>query len=55
MGTPEITARGANEDLMVEIAVMIETVLTNHENPEVIASIRERVNKTMEKYPLFAY
>jgi len=55
LGTPAITTRGAKEDLMTEIAEMIETVLSNVENEAVIASVRERVNKTMEKYPLFAY
>ncbi len=55
LGTPAITTRGAKEDLMLEIAEMIETVLSNVENEEVIKSVRERVNKTMEAYPLFAY
>lgn len=55
LGTPAITTRGAKEPLMEEIAEMIETVLSNVENEAVIASVRERVNKTMEAYPLFAY
>lgn len=33
---------------MLEIAEMIETVLSNVENEEVIAQVRARVNKTME-------
>jgi glycine hydroxymethyltransferase len=55
LGTPAITTRGAKEDLMSEIAEMIETVLSNVENEEVIASVRTRVNETMKNYPLFAY
>ena len=55
LGTPAITTRGAKEDLMLDIAEMIETVLSNVENEEVIAQVRARVNKTMEKYPIFAY
>jgi len=55
LGTPAITTRGAKEPLMEEIAEMIETVLSNVDNEEVIKSIKERVNKTMENYPLFAY
>ena len=55
LGTPAITTRGAKEDLMVEIAEMIDTVLHAPEDPAVIAAVRERVNKTMEKYPMFAY
>ena len=52
LGTPAITTRGAKEDLMLEIAEMIETVLSNVENEEVIAQVRARVNETMKKYPL---
>ena len=55
LGTPAITTRGAKEDLMTEIAEMIETVLSNVDNEEVIASVRARVNETMKHYPLFAY
>ena len=38
---------------MLEIAEMIETVLSNVENEEVIAQVRTRVNETMKKYPIF--
>ena len=55
LGTPAITTRGAKEPLMEEIAEMIEIVLSNVENPAVIQSVKERVNKTMEKDPLFGY
>lgn len=55
LGTPAITTRGAKEDLMVEIADMIEEVLNAPEDERVIASVRQRVNETMKQYPLFAY
>ena len=55
LGTPAITTRGAKEDLMVEIAEMIETVLNAPEDQAVIAAVRARVNETMKAYPLFAY
>ena len=55
LGTPAITTRGAKEDLMVEIAEMIEEVLNAPEYERVIASVRQRVNETMKQYPLFAY
>ena len=55
LGTPAITTRGAKEDLMVEIAALIEEVLNDPENEEVIASVRQRVNEKMKNYPLFAY
>ena len=54
-GTPAITTRGAKESLMGEIVEMIDTVLSNPENPAVIAAVREKVNKTMSDYPMFAY
>jgi glycine hydroxymethyltransferase len=40
---------------MEEIAEMIETVLSNVDNENVIKSVKERVNKLMADYPLFAY
>ena len=48
LGTPAITTRGAKEDFMGEIVELIDTVLSNPESPEVIASVREKVNRTME-------
>ena len=47
LGTPAITTRGAKEELMGEIVEMIDTVLSNPEDEKIIASVREKVNKTM--------
>ena len=55
LGTPAITTRGAKEDLMVLIADLIEEVLNSPEDENVISSVRQRVNETMSKYPLFVY
>lgn len=55
LGTPAITTRGAKEDLMDEIAEMIEQVLDAPTDENVIASVRTRVNETMKQYPLFAW
>ncbi len=55
LGTPAITTRGAKEDLMKDIAEMIETVLNSPHDELVIASVRAQVNETMKQYPLFAY
>ena len=55
LGTPAITTRGAKEDMMVLIADLIEEVLNSPEDDKVIAKVREKVNQTMSKYPLFAY
>lgn len=55
LGTPAITTRGAKEEMMGEIAEMIDTVLSNPESEAVIKSVREKVNATMTNYPIFAY
>ena len=55
LGTPAMTTRGAKEDMMVLVAELIETVLDAPENPEVIASVRQRVNDVMAAYPMFAW
>ena len=55
LGTPAITTRGAKEDMMILIADLIEEVLNNPDDEHVIAGVRNKVNDTMKKYPLFAY
>ena len=55
LGTPAITTRGAKEDLMLEIADMIETVLNAPEDDAVIARVRSHVNELMKDYPIFAW
>ena len=55
VGTPAITTRGAKEPLMGEIVEMIDTVLSDYENESVIKAVREKVNATMNEYPMFAY
>jgi glycine hydroxymethyltransferase len=55
LGTPAITTRGVKEDMMGEIVELIDTVLHNPEDHAVIASVRAKVNETMNKFPMFAY
>lgn len=55
LGTPAITTRGAKEELMDEIADMIENVLNNPHDENTICSVKERVNSTMASYPLFTW
>ena len=55
VGTPAITTRGVKEGFMAEVVEMIDTVLSNHDKPEIIKSVRERVNEIMVTYPMFAY
>lgn len=53
LGTAAITTRGTKEDLMNEIAEMIEMVLNAPNDESVIAKVKERVNTRMKDYPLF--
>lgn len=55
LGTAAITTRGAKEDLVVEVAALIERVLDNYDNESVIAEIRTYVNNLMKDYPLFVW
>lgn len=54
-GAPAITTRGAKEELMENIVEMIDTVLSNPENNATIKAVREKVNATMQEYPLFGW
>lgn len=54
-GTPAITTRGVKENLMGEIVDMVDAVLSAPENEQSIKAVREKVNKLMEDYPLFAW
>ncbi len=53
LGTPAITTRGADTDMMVVIAELIEKVLNSPEDENVIAGVRTEVNEMMTAYPLF--
>ncbi len=55
LGTPAITTRGAKEDLMVEIAALIDEVLSHVDDEKVIGNVRSHVNDLMKNYPIFAY
>lgn len=55
VGTPAITTRGVKEDMMGEIVEMIDRVLAEPENDTIIKSVREKVNETMVKYPIFGW
>ncbi len=52
VGTAAITTRGYKEDAMQTIVDMIDEVVLNPENEEVLSSVRKKVNKFTEGYPL---
>lgn len=55
LGTPAITTRGVREEVILEIVEMIDTVLSHHDNTQVLHGVKEKVMQTMKDYPLFAY
>ncbi|MFA8449416.1 MAG: serine hydroxymethyltransferase [Bacteroidales bacterium] len=55
VGTPAITTRGLKEEHMAPIVDLIDEVISNIDNEEVIASVRNKVNNLMKVFPLFAY
>ena len=55
LGTPAMTTRGAKEDLMVEIAALIDEVLSHVDDEKIIEKVRHHVNDLMKNYPIFAY
>jgi glycine hydroxymethyltransferase len=55
VGTPAITTRGAREDLIETVVELIDEVIMHIEDEKVIGSVKEKVNKLMKDYPLFAW
>lgn len=55
VGTAAMTTRGLVEDDMIRIVDLIDRVLCNHDNDQIIASVRGEVNEWMLNYPLFTY
>ena len=53
IGTSAITSRGMNEADCIEIVEWIDGVLTHLDNDSYIADIKSKINKKMERYPLY--
>lgn len=53
VGTAAMTSRGMKEKDMVAIVGLIDRVVTNHENEAIISETKKKVNKMMEKFPLY--
>lgn len=53
VGTAAITTRGFSESDCLKVVDWMDEVITNHENVEVISSVRNRVNAFMEQFPLY--
>ena len=53
LGTPAITTRGMKEDEMREIARLIHRVLTNVDDEQVIADVKDKVKELCRAFPLY--
>lgn len=54
VGSAAVTTRGFGEAEMKEVALIIASVLKDHENKEVLTEARKRVSALTEKFPLYA-
>jgi len=54
IGTPAATTRGMKESEMEIIAVLINKVISNYDNEEVLASVRNEVRELCSRFPLYA-
>ena len=52
IGTPAVTTRGMKEKEMIEIADMIDTLLT-HRDKKTISNVKARVKELVKKFPLY--
>jgi glycine hydroxymethyltransferase len=55
VGTPAITTRGFKEDLMPVIAGLIDEVIAHSGDESYPEKVREKVNRLVKDYPLFAW
>lgn len=53
LGTPALTTRGMKEPEMEQVADMIERVLTNVDNDDVLAEVRQDVIALTKQFPLY--
>ncbi len=53
IGTPAVTTRGLREMDVVQIVDLIDEVISNIDDEQVIAAVKEKVNTMMARFPLF--
>ncbi len=54
IGTSAITTRGLVESDMIKIVKFIDRAISNFDNEEILAEVRDEVNEMMSKFPIFA-
>ncbi len=55
VGTPAITSRGMKETEVVQIVEWIDQVISDPENMDNLAGIKNQIHEMMEQYPLFTW
>jgi glycine hydroxymethyltransferase len=53
LGTPPLTTRGLKEAEMKQVAAWIDEAITNHQNEEKLAEIKNQVKNLTKKFPLY--
>ncbi|MBL4715142.1 MAG: serine hydroxymethyltransferase [Bacteroidia bacterium] len=53
VGTAAVTSRGMNEDDVLQVVELIDDALMNKDDETKVSSIKEKVNKFMERFPLY--
>jgi glycine hydroxymethyltransferase len=53
VGTPAITSRGMQEKDVVKVVELIDEALQNVDNPKQLKAVKKKVNRLMEKFPLY--
>ncbi len=54
IGTAAMTTRGLKEKDMIKIVDLIDAVLQNHADDKKIKAVKSKVNRWMEKFPLYS-
>jgi len=53
IGTPSITSRGFNENDCIQIVDWVDSIISDHTNESLIATIKGEINEFMASYPLY--
>jgi glycine hydroxymethyltransferase len=55
LGTPAMTTRGFKEEDFVEVAILVDMILSNPDDESILEQVKKRVKVLTDKYPLNYY
>jgi len=55
LGTPAMTTRGFKEDDFIEVAILVDMILSNPDDEAILGQVIKRVKTLTDKYPLNYY